>query len=62
MKELGRGSFALVRLMKHKVTSMKRAMKTIRRPEDKEFEKDIINEINILMKLEHPNIVKIFEF
>ena len=29
---------------------------------DENNELEIINEINILMKLDHPNIVKIFEF
>jgi hypothetical protein len=27
---------------------------------DEDNESDIINEINILMKMDHPNIVKIF--
>ena len=62
IKDLGRGSFALVRLVKHKLTGAIRAMKAIRKTEDEELEKNIINEINILMKLDHPNIVKIFEF
>ena len=62
IKDLGRGSYALVRLVKHKLTGAIRAMKAIRKTEDEELEKNIINEINILMKLDHPNIVKIFEF
>ena len=61
IKELGRGSYAVVRLVKHKLTGDLRAMKTIRRINSKD-DIDIINEINILMKLDHPNIVKIFEF
>ena len=62
IKELGRGSFSLVRLVKHKTTGAIRAMKAIRRTPNQELEKNIKNEINILMKLDHPNIVKIFEF
>ena len=62
IRELGRGSFAVVRLVKHKLTGVIRAMKAIRKTDDEELEKDIVNEINILMKLDHPNIVKIFEF
>ena len=62
IRELGRGYFAVVRLVKHKLTGAIRAMKAIRKTEDEELEKNIINEINILMKLDHPNIVKIFEF
>ena len=37
-------------------------MKIIDRSDDDSDEKEILNEINILKKLSHPNIVKIFEF
>ena len=65
MKELGSGSFATVYLVKHNTTGSVRAMKEIKKisnegEEDNELE--IINEINILMKMDHPNIVKIFGF
>ena len=65
IKELGSGSFATVYLVKHNVTGAVRAMKEIKKisnegEEDNELE--IINEINILMKMDHPNIVKIFGF
>ena len=65
VKELGSGSFAKVYLVKHSITGAVRAMKEIRKisnegEEDNELE--IINEINILMKMDHPNIVKIFGF
>ena len=63
IKKLGAGSFATVHLVKHKVSGAIRAMKAINKgnsEEDNELE--IINEINILMKMDHPNIVKIFEF
>ena len=65
VKELGSGSFATVYLVKHNVTGSVRAMKEIKKisnegEEDNELE--IINEINILMKMDHPNIVKIFGF
>ena len=65
VKELGSGSFATVYLVKHSITGAVRAMKEIRKisnegEEDNELE--IINEINILMKMDHPNIVKIFGF
>ena len=61
IKELGRGSYAVVRLVRHKLTGAIRAMKAIKRRHNEESETDIKNEINILMKLDHPNIVKIFE-
>ena len=65
IKELGSGSFATVYLVEHNVTGSVRAMKEIKKisnegEEDNELE--IINEINILMKMDHPNIVKIFGF
>ena len=65
IKELGSGSFATVYLVKHNITGVVRAMKEIKKissegEEDNELE--IINEINILMKMDHPNIVKIFGF
>ena len=65
IKELGTGSFATVHLVKHKETGVIRAMKAIKKGtglEDEDNEEEIINEINILMKMDHPNIVKIFEF
>ena len=65
IKELGSGSFATVFLVKHRVSGAIRAMKAIQKStseDDEDNENDIINEINILMKMDHPNIVKIFEF
>ena len=63
IKTLGEGTFAKVHLVKNKLNGFVRAMKEIKREEeDDEKEENIINEINILMKLDHPNIVKIFEF
>ena len=66
IKELGSGSFATVHLVKHKTSGAIRAMKAIKKgpgfDDDEDNEEEIINEINILMKMDHPNIVKIFEF
>ena len=47
------------------ITGQIRAMKTINNSEginDEEKKREIINEINILKKIDHPNILKIFEF
>ena len=48
------------------MTGVIRAMKAIKKGtnfiDHEDNEEDIINEINILMKMDHPNIVKIFEF
>ena len=65
IKELGSGSFATVYLVKHNISGTIRAMKAIKKTSDEDEENneyEIINEINILMKMDHPNIVKIFEF
>jgi calcium-dependent protein kinase len=64
IKELGSGSFATVHLVKHNISGAIRAMKAIEKEsnEDDDNELETINEINILMKMDHPNIVKIFEF
>lgn len=61
IKNLGVGSFGKVFMIKNKGAKMLRAMKEIKK--DKFIhEDDIRNEINILKKLNHPNIIKIFEF
>ena len=63
IKELGSGSFATVYLVKYNTSGVIRAMKAIKKgADDYDNELEIINEINILMKMDHPNIVKIFEF
>jgi calcium-dependent protein kinase len=61
---LGEGSFGQVWKVKHNQTGNIRAMKIIKKSknEKKETEQEIINEIDILKKMDHPHIVKIFEF
>ena len=63
IKILGEGSFGKVSLVKHKVTGIVRAMKSIKKLTfKKNNDLTILNEINILKKIDHPNIVKIYEF
>jgi calcium-dependent protein kinase len=71
IRELGSGSFATVKLVKNNVTGMIRAMKIIQKKKPEIIDNsgqsgtndmDILNEINILKQIDHPNIVKIFEF
>jgi len=60
----GEGSFGTVLKVRHTKTNEFRAMKIIKKSNiDIGITKDvIINEINILKSLDHPNIMKIYEF
>ena len=61
LKLLGKGSFGEVWLVQHKVLGKKFAMKIIE--QSPYFDTNqIVNEINILKQLDHPNILKVLEF
>ena len=61
---LGKGGFGRVYKVKHKLSNQFRAMKIIKcktnNPHSNSYE--IIKQINILKTLDHPNIIKIYEF
>ena len=61
---LGEGSYATVYCVENRITGSKRAMKVISKGDNcsAEDDKEINNEIEILRTLDHPNILKIFEF
>ena len=61
---LGEGSFASVYRVQNRITDSIRAMKIINKSANisEADDKEIFNEINILRTLDHPNILKIFEF
>ena len=61
---LGRGSFGIVYLVKQRYLSRYFAMKVIKKSQTKakEEEENLMNEVDILRKLDHPNIVKITDF
>ena len=61
IRMLGEGSFGEVWLLRHKLLNKEFAMKIIEKSPYSN-EKQIINEINILKTLDHPNILKILEF
>jgi calcium-dependent protein kinase len=63
IKMLGEGSYGQVFLVNHKVIGATRAMKIIQKVEDVDENNvlEILNEINVLKKIDHPNIIKIFE-
>ena len=61
LKRIGKGSYGSVFKVMKKNTNLIRAMKVI----PKNFQKDnleILREINILKNLDHPNVMKIYEF
>ena len=64
IKNLGKGTFGTVYKVMHKETGVIRAMKVIPKIILKcNFtDDDISQEINILKRLEHPHIIKLFEF
>ena len=61
---LGTGTFGEVRLVTHKVTGMERAVKIFRKVNyvNKVSQAKLRNEIDILRGLDHPNIVKMYEY
>ena len=62
-KMLGSGSFGSVYEAKNTIFGNTVAMKVIKKDKENELdEQEIRNEIDILKKLSHPNIVKIYEF
>lgn len=63
-ESLGSGAFGEVRVCFHRDTSSKRAVKIMRKDLLKNDSKreDLEKEINILKTLDHPNIVRLFEF
>ena len=64
IKQLGEGSFGKVILVEHNITGMKRAMKVIKKSLyfEKSNEASVLNEFNILKKIDHQNVVKIYEY
>ena len=62
-KMLGKGAFGEVWLAHHKDLDRDFAMKIIKKRKSKSNdEKDILNEIRILKKLDHPKILKVIDF
>ena len=61
---LGEGAFASVYLVENRITEAIRAMKIINKSEScsEQEEQEIENEINVLRAMDHPNVLKIFEF
>ena len=65
ISQLGEGSYGKVYKVKEKGTDIFRAMKIVKKRfsyDNPEEEKRIKKEMQILKKLDHPNIIKVFEF
>lgn len=64
IKKLGKGSFGSVYKVMHIKTGIIRAMKVIKKDSVRfqDDDKKFLKEIEVLIKLEHPNIIKIFEY
>ena len=63
IKKIGNGSYSEVWLVKHITLQKTCAMKIINKNNEIENQEDsILNEINILKNLDHPNILKIIDF
>jgi len=62
-KVLGTGAFGEVRMCVHRESSAQRAVKVLRKSHMDDDEKRMLfNEINILKEIDHPNIIKMYEF
>lgn len=61
-QELGSGAFGSVYKVVHKATGIERAMKKINKKNAAMSDASILNEIEMLKKLDHINLVKVYEF
>lgn len=59
--KLGAGTYGVVRKAIHKITKQKRAVKIITKASIKNIDKFMI-EVDILRKVDHPNIVRFYEW
>jgi calcium-dependent protein kinase len=62
-KKLGQGTYGIVYMAIHKTTKEKRAIKMISKTSvPKNQQGKLINEISVLKEMDHPSIMRIFEF
>ena len=63
LKILGEGAYGKVFKVRHKISKVLRAMKIIDKNKmSSGGKKSLINEINIVKSLDHPNIMKVYEY
>jgi calcium-dependent protein kinase len=62
-KKIGEGGFGEVRFCREKDTKEHRAVKFLRKNKLSEYDtKQIMHEVKILSEMDHPNIVRLYEF
>jgi calcium-dependent protein kinase len=62
VSSLGKGSFGCVYKAKHKITDSYRAVKVLKKENfSEDCRKKLLQEVDILKDLDHPNILKVFE-
>lgn len=62
MRQLGGGAFGTVFIARSTITGEERAIKVIAKSKVKQDMRLVVTEIEALMRLDHPNIVKFYEF
>lgn len=61
-KKLGSGAYGEVLLCRDKTTGFERAVKIIKKSTVVSSADDILDEVELVKRLDHPNIMKLFEF
>jgi calcium-dependent protein kinase len=61
LEEIGHGGFGAVYRVRYKPTDQERALKVIPKPSDAEHLRLLLNEAQLLVSLDHPNIMKLYE-
>lgn len=62
LKKIGSGAYSQVYLASHKISEQPRCVKVIAREDLGYDDEDVMNEVKILRDMDHPNIMKIFEY
>ena len=62
LSKIGKGAFGKVFKVQNKKTNKILALKIIKKSEREEENEELLNEIEIMIKLEHPNIIKIYDY
>ena len=61
IKEIGSGGFSRCLLVKNKITKSSYACKELQKKSVSDYE-GLMREVNLMIKLDHPNIIKLYEY